>query len=164
MSVARCHRTMATAQRGTNWGGSLLIGLVATGAGMQRKPACWRWMAEPRLQRSLSAPRHTIWPFFFFFGRSCKDRDIHAHGLSADQTDVLCFCMLLPSSAKTTLQHRHQEKKSVHLKRWRLSTIIINWWIFLVWNKGVTAVRPKYFKFNSFSVTARIKQATIVVS
>lgn len=33
-----------------------------------------------------------------------------------------------------------------------------------MWNKGVTAVRPKYFKFNSFLVTVRLKQATTVVS
>lgn len=126
VSVARCRRTMAAGQRGINWGGSLLLGLVATGAGMQRKPARWRWMAELRLQRSLTAPRHTIQLFFFFFSRSCKDRDIHAHGLSADQTDVFCFCMILPLSLRTTLQHRPRKNKSLHIKQWRLSATIMN--------------------------------------
>lgn len=35
--------------------------------------------------------------------------------------------------------------------------------MFLMRNKGVTAVRAKYFKFNSFTVTDNMKQATIVV-
>lgn len=41
--------------------------------------------------------------YMAFFGGSCKDRDIRAHGLSADQTDVLCFSIISPLSPRTTL-------------------------------------------------------------
>lgn len=50
----------------------------------------------------------------FFFGRSCKDGDIRTHGLSAAQTDVFCFCMILLLSLRTTLLRRHRQTISTH--------------------------------------------------
>lgn len=124
MSVARCHCTMATGQRGTNWGGSLLIGLVATGAGMQRKPARWRWMAEPRLQRSpLTAPRHPIW---LFFGKVMQGRR-HSHTWLISSTNgCLLFLYDLAVKPRDYAATQEQKNKSVHMKQWWLSPIIIN--------------------------------------
>lgn len=134
MSVARCRRTMATGQRGTNWGGSLLIGLVATGAGMQRKPACWRWMAEPRLQRSFTAPRHTIWPFFLV---GHARTETFAHMAYQHIKRMSCFRMILPLSLRTTLQHRHRKTTNPY-----------------VWNSG--CIQPLSFTAETSSCRTKV--------
>lgn len=108
-------------------------------------------------------PKTYYMAFFFLVGHARTETFTHMAYQQIKRMSFVFVCSCR-RALKPHCNTRTKKKKSVHLKQWRLSTIIINWWIFLVWNKGVTAVRPKNFKFNSFSVTARIKQATIVVS
>lgn len=100
----------------------------------------------------LSLPQDILYGFFLV--RSCKDVDIRTHGLSAAQTDVFCFCMILPLSLGTTLLRRHRKTNQYTWNSVKSSSC----------GTKVQLLSDQSISSLIVSQSDRIKQAAVVVS